>query len=243
MLCSSLTSLTVIPKEKKRFLIPHATRFLCNAAAAPASRELESLRGEPNLALAVTACLINAYKEGGSNSSAGGGAAGSGGGLTSAASKDALNNLKEDLKLLTKSSSDQSFLFAAHYFWHNNKAKQAKHCIDKIIEKDKVGAAAGGEAKQDAASSDVDMIQALTLHGPLTLSFLRVTFHLACILVISHAHTFHICRFRLFFLKPVSFSHHFLQVGSACALATCVWSARACSPLTRPSRSRSKRAR
>jgi len=43
--------------------------------------------------------------------------------------------LKEDLKVHTKAANYCSFVLAARYFWYVDKLKQAKHCIDRALER------------------------------------------------------------------------------------------------------------
>ncbi|GAB5360001.1 hypothetical protein AAMO2058_000589800, partial [Amorphochlora amoebiformis] len=84
-----------------------------------AIRELSVLQGDPNIDLAVTACLIHAHK------------------ACSEPDKKALNSLKGDLRKLSRESGTEGLLFAARFFWHSEKVKQARMCVEKVINKDR----------------------------------------------------------------------------------------------------------
>lgn len=84
-----------------------------------AIRELKPLQRESEVALAVTACLINTHK------------------LAEVKDKEELSNLKDQMKTLSKSSGDSALVFAGRYFWHAGKEKQAKQCLEKVLAKNK----------------------------------------------------------------------------------------------------------
>lgn len=70
-----------------------------------------------DMSLALTAALIQAHKN------------------INSKEKDVLNNLKENLKNLSKSSDDAALVFAGRYFLWTDKAKQARQCIEKVYTK------------------------------------------------------------------------------------------------------------
>jgi len=84
-----------------------------------AIRELEALHSQSELSLACTAALMASHKE------------------AQIKDKDALSRYKEQLKQLSKSSSESGMIFAARYFWLAGKAKQAKQCIDTVVDKNR----------------------------------------------------------------------------------------------------------
>jgi len=91
----------------------------CEGSHTEAIRELTPLQRSSEIALAVTACLIHTHK------------------LAANQDKSELANLKENLKTLSKSSDDEALVFAARYFWHAGKAKNAKQCVEKVLGKNK----------------------------------------------------------------------------------------------------------
>lgn len=91
----------------------------CEGSHTEAIRELQPLVKNNDIALAATACLIHTHK--GSQHQ----------------DKSELNTLKENLKNLSKSSGDDGLVFAARYFWHAGKAKNAKQCVEKVLSKNK----------------------------------------------------------------------------------------------------------
>jgi tetratricopeptide repeat protein 21B len=86
---------------------------------AEAIREFDSLVGNPDIALAVTAALINTHKQ------------------FKLKDSGAVDKLKEQLKTLSKTSNDKALCFAGRYFLHAQKEKQAKQCIEKLLQKNK----------------------------------------------------------------------------------------------------------
>ena len=85
-----------------------------------AIRMLQPLRSNPELALAVVSLLLQTTK--GASAREVGGA-------------EVMANLKDELKALTRASGDEAFLLAARYFWHSDKLKQAKTCVDKVLDR------------------------------------------------------------------------------------------------------------
>ncbi len=51
--------------------------------------------------------------------------------------KDAVVQAKERLKNLSRDADNESLLFAARFFWHSDKAKQARQCIEKVLKAEK----------------------------------------------------------------------------------------------------------
>jgi hypothetical protein len=90
-----------------------------------AIRELNQLRAQPHFGLAVTAALITTHKAKDSASGAAG----------PAADVQEMSRLKDELKQQTRAASDDGFVLASLYFWHSAKIKQAKHCVDKVLER------------------------------------------------------------------------------------------------------------
>lgn len=97
----------------------YAYALAANGNHSEAMRILRDLRQNPNVGLAVTASMISIHK------------------LANNQDKEELTRLKEDLKNLSKSSNDNDLIFAARYFWHADKGKQAKQCLEKVLSKDK----------------------------------------------------------------------------------------------------------
>lgn len=80
-----------------------------------AIREFKPLQQNRVIALATTAALINTHK------------------LCRIKDKDELAALKDNLKELSKTSGEDALIFAARYFWHADKPKQSRKCIEKVL--------------------------------------------------------------------------------------------------------------
>jgi len=91
---------------------------------ADALRELNALRPLPHFGLAVVAALITTHK-----------AKDSSGAAAPTADAQEMAWLRDELKQQTRAASDDGFVLAALYFWQTGKIKQAKHCVDKVLER------------------------------------------------------------------------------------------------------------
>ena len=67
--------------------------------------------------LAVTAALISAHK------------------VSKIKDKDSITTLKDSLKSYSKTTDESSLIYAARYFYHEQKEKQSRQCLEKILSK------------------------------------------------------------------------------------------------------------
>jgi len=104
-------------------LDPHARFWRAFALSSAGNRTeairlLNSVRTNPDFALAAGTMLVQLQR-----------------GATKGPEADALNQLKEELKTLTKTSTDEGFIVTSRYFLHSDRVKHSKHCIDKVLER------------------------------------------------------------------------------------------------------------
>jgi tetratricopeptide (TPR) repeat protein len=93
----------------------HAFALDMQASHTQALREMKKLRSDQTVALAATAALISIHKNAKSKD------------------KEEMKALRGDFSDLSKNASADGLVFAARYFLHSGKAKQAKQCIDKVV--------------------------------------------------------------------------------------------------------------
>ncbi len=100
-----------------RFWSAFATAELGNPTEA--IRELTALEGDPDVALPVTACLIQTHK------------------AIENPDRKAVSALKSKLRERSRNSNAAGLLVASRYFWHTDKAKQSRMCVEKVIQSDR----------------------------------------------------------------------------------------------------------
>lgn len=96
-----------------------AVAMTYQGSCTDAVRELEPLLVVPELGLAANAALIAAHKG------------------TKVPDKDAIADLKEKAKATSKTSDEPALLAGARYFWHSDKGKLARQCVEKVLGKSK----------------------------------------------------------------------------------------------------------
>ena len=80
-----------------------------------AMRDLNELTENRTVQFAAAACLANVHK------------------ASRYKNKDEVTANKNKLKTLSRESGHESLLFAARFFWHSDKLKQARQCIEKVL--------------------------------------------------------------------------------------------------------------